>query len=441
MGFNDEQKQQIKDYFDSGAYGIIARTTGWVKDSQGNYLDEDGNLCVESKKPAAYYKDWHMVTEPEWRWDLFEYRAYMVLSVIPDETEVNPLFVFGYGYRIYYNEWSENGQMYKKGEGRMYNYTFDFDNNSSIFNGDVQISGDFRASGILSTIGTDTSDNTTLTIIGKTHPQGSRLGPKIRFENEDGTNFLDLVYTDSPSPSLTMSSSKDDEVLIVERESVTKETVANAEVENLNAANADIENLMVTDLTLRNVADVLYPVGSYYWSTSGISPATLFGGEWVSITDAFLYAATTSDPNAVTAVAGEATHVLTVDEIPTHTHTITDPGHTHVVHDPGHGHMLNDPGHTHGIRTIGDDYNGSNNWDQRGTGNFVGDGHSDRTEENWRRGIYAVSNTTGISLSPSSANVTIDGSYSKISIDTTGGSVAHNNMPPYIRAFCWHRVK
>jgi microcystin-dependent protein len=437
MGFSDSQKQQIKDYFDKGEYGIIARTAGLVTDDRGNNLDEDGQLCSETGKRPVHHKDWHMVTEPEWRWEKFEYRAYSALTVMPDETIDNPLFVYGYGYRIYYNEWNLIDQPVDEDESNMYNYSFDSVNLSSIFDGNVQITGDFRATGTTNTVGTGAVNNTSLTIIGRTHQQGSRLGPKVRFENADGSNFIDLVYTDNPSPSLTVSSNSNNEVFIAEREKVTNETVDNATITNLNATNASVEKLTVTNLTLRNVADVLYPVGSYYWSTNGTNPASLFGGNWVQITNAFLYASNVADQNATTAIAGSATVALSVDEMPNHNHSLYDPGHTHAVYDPGHNHGVIDPGHSHPIRTIGDDYNGSG---QGGTGNFVGDGNSDMTNENWRRGLYATSSYTGISLAPSSSNISLSRVNSNLSLQSAGGNRPHNNMPPYIRAYCWHRV-
>ena len=70
----------------------------------------------------------------------------------------------------------------------------------------------------------------------------------------------------------------------------------------------------------KTVFDMVYPVGSVYVSASSTSPATLFGGTWVQIKDKFLLSA--GDTYKAGATGGEATHVLTVDEMPRHNHSI-----------------------------------------------------------------------------------------------------------------------
>lgn len=74
-------------------------------------------------------------------------------------------------------------------------------------------------------------------------------------------------------------------------------------------------------MTLTSLFDYVYPVGSIYMSMSSTSPETLFGGTWAQIEDTFLLAAGTT--YAAGATGGEATHTLTVDEMPSHTHNIT----------------------------------------------------------------------------------------------------------------------
>lgn len=70
----------------------------------------------------------------------------------------------------------------------------------------------------------------------------------------------------------------------------------------------------------KTVFDMVYPVGSVYVSVNSTSPATLFGGTWVQIKDKFLLSA--GDTYKAGATGGEATHVLTVDEMPRHNHSI-----------------------------------------------------------------------------------------------------------------------
>ena len=64
-----------------------------------------------------------------------------------------------------------------------------------------------------------------------------------------------------------------------------------------------------------------HPVGSVYMSADATSPATLFGGTWAAIgAGTFLVAAGAGYEAGVT--GGEATHVLTAAEMPTHYHQI-----------------------------------------------------------------------------------------------------------------------
>lgn len=67
------------------------------------------------------------------------------------------------------------------------------------------------------------------------------------------------------------------------------------------------------------IARSLWPVGAIYSSTVNVSPADLFGfGVWEPIRGVFLLAENDEHPAGST--GGEFEHVLTVDEMPTHTH-------------------------------------------------------------------------------------------------------------------------
>lgn len=123
----------------------------------------------------------------------------------------------------------------------------------------------------------------------------------------------------------------------------------------------------------------VYPVGAIYLSTVGADPGTLFGfGTWERVKDVFLLAA--GDTYAAGATGGEATHTLTKNEMPTHSHEIYS----------GYGDV---------VSNVSDAYR-YQQW-----------GSSDR---GWKTGNLGTSNI--------------------------GGGAAHNNMPPYLAVYTWRRT-
>lgn len=76
-----------------------------------------------------------------------------------------------------------------------------------------------------------------------------------------------------------------------------------------------------TPAKLESLLDHIYPVGSVYISYSHNDPATLFGGTWVRIENAFLWG--TDSSGTIGQTGGEKTHTLTVAELPSHSHTIS----------------------------------------------------------------------------------------------------------------------
>ena len=123
--------------------------------------------------------------------------------------------------------------------------------------------------------------------------------------------------------------------------------------------------------------DLIYPIGAIYLSVSATNPATLFGGKWEQIKDRFLLAA--GDTYAIGTTGGEATHKLTVAEMPSHKHQ---------------------------IKTNNDDWN-----------NSVGGGNYGTTHD----GANSWYNTNWYT-------------------ENSGGNAAHNNMRPYLTVYMWERV-
>ena len=110
-----------------------------------------------------------------------------------------------------------------------------------------------------------------------------------------------------------------------------------------------------------NFLNIVYPVGSIYWSSKNTNPGTLFGGTWTQIKDRFILAAGVSYSNGAT--GGAATVTLTVSNMPSHSHSFTPSGtvgsHSHSFTPSGtvssHSHSFTPSGtvssHTHSLNS------------------------------------------------------------------------------------------
>ena len=68
-----------------------------------------------------------------------------------------------------------------------------------------------------------------------------------------------------------------------------------------------------------SILNAFYPIGTIYQSTRSTDPSTFLGGTWTQMQDGrVLVAASTAHPAGST--GGEETHVLTVEEMPSHAH-------------------------------------------------------------------------------------------------------------------------
>lgn len=137
----------------------------------------------------------------------------------------------------------------------------------------------------------------------------------------------------------------------------------------------------------KRLLDLIYPVGSIYLSVNSASPDTLFGGTWARITDTFLLAA--GETYEAGSVGGEATHKLTVPEMPIHDHPISGNGNASGL------------GTTYNAITMQGSAYPNDPALVRG-GDYTGNG-------------YAY-------------------------INKRGGDKPHNNMPPYLAVYTWKRT-
>ena len=97
------------------------------------------------------------------------------------------------------------------------------------------------------------------------------------------------------------------------------------------AQNATDIATLFTGLNTKNTSDtnsvfyklmkLIYPVGSLYWSANSTDPSTLFGGTWTQIKDKFVLACGDTY-STVGATGGASSVTLTVNNLPSHNHSI-----------------------------------------------------------------------------------------------------------------------
>ena len=76
--------------------------------------------------------------------------------------------------------------------------------------------------------------------------------------------------------------------------------------------------------TFDKLLDMVYPVGSIYMSVNSTDPSVLFGGTWAQIIGRFLWA-TVNNPMATGGSKTTNNTALTIDQIPSHNHTLSRP--------------------------------------------------------------------------------------------------------------------
>lgn len=146
--------------------------------------------------------------------------------------------------------------------------------------------------------------------------------------------------------------------------------------------NLTVNSLTISDsnnnsLSFEAIFNRIYPVGSIYISTNDINPSTLFTGTWEKIENRFLLASGSSYQLGST--GGEATHKLTINELPSHTHNAS-------------------------------------------AGQFI---------------------STSPNVTPGTLMSFDSGQYKRYSMNSTsstGGNKAHNNMPPYLVVSIYKRI-
>lgn len=179
------------------------------------------------------------------------------------------------------------------------------------------------------------------------------------------------------------------------------DTATRAAAADMATNDGNGNNIVNTYLKKATVIDVIYPVGSIYMSMSATNPATLFGvGTWARISQGRMLLGADDSTYKAGATGGEATHTLTANEMPAHSHGISTSG-------------------DHSHKFYGADDNNGNTSEGAGMGmDTGGNGYMSRNM------IYYTANA---------------GAHTH-TISNSGGGAAHNNMPPYLVCYMWQRT-
>ena len=158
-------------------------------------------------------------------------------------------------------------------------------------------------------------------------------------------------------------------------------------------------DLSVGDLTSLKAAlvDIFHPVGAYYSSSDPTSPEELFGGTWEEIHGRFLFAA--DDAHPVGSTGGEEKHTLTVGEMASHGN-----------------HLMQGRMYEELAENASNDSSYRSNTLYLPKTAFASTGDINRGWKDWNGGEMYPAGTL------------------------KGGGNPHNNMPPYLATYTWHRI-
>lgn len=224
--------------------------------------------------------------------------------------------------------------------------------------------------------------------------------------------------------------------------SITSEKIGDKEIKGANIANEQIESKhlakSINDLfaavkkdiedlkpKIDSVLSKAYPVGAIYCSTVETNPHDLFGfGTWEYIEQGRVLLSQ-GDKYSAGSVGGAETHVLTVQEMPSHKHggaTGDGGAHTHT----GVAKTSGEHTHTCEISGYGSDFKNRK---------YFAESESRRTELRTTEIINIKSggeHTHDIQINDSKNHTHI--------INSEGEGQAHNIMQPYLSVYMWKRV-
>ncbi len=180
----------------------------------------------------------------------------------------------------------------------------------------------------------------------------------------------------------------------------------------------------------------IYPVGAIYITTNSINPGELFGGTWEAYAEGrtIIGNGTIENRNFIAgATGGACAHLLTINELPSHTHT-QEP-HTHIGDNKSFSFWFNQFQHStknQPDKTFENNgcFNNNENLNVHlSQDNYVNDTDAIGNGSNWGHRKISVKWDD----KPEIQKTTVTN-------NNTGGGMPHDILQPYIVTYIWHRV-
>lgn len=240
---------------------------------------------------------------------------------------------------------------------------------------------------------------------------------------------------------------------MVETDAIVGETTVQGCLEDLDSRvtnNTNNIGTVPTGKTLQGQIDdvwkTIYPIGSIYMSVASTSPETLFGGTWAQLKDRFLLGA--GDTYTAGDTGGNATHTLTTNEMPSHSHGLNNHTHTYdKVNSPTGGPSTTNTGnvalttaqlasHKHSVNfgqgttaTTGDKYGYAQ------TGTTWSTSHDTNNTGSGNNHAHTLNSHTHTTSTTSTNSGQASGST-----ESNGSGTAFSIMPPYLAVYMWKRT-
>ena len=224
----------------------------------------------------------------------------------------------------------------------------------------------------------------------------------------------------------------------------------NSHLTNKAYVDNKIETQVASIVTGSEIIDLIYPIGSFYFSANNTNPSVLFGGTWEQIKKKFLFAADDEDENEdyhAGKKGGEEEVTLTdlQSGLPEHDHTFTPP-------------TVEGGSCTSAAMSANSSLSGYFQirlWGNGNQGTCIGNyGGVFSTKHVTLSANNSIAGTDkdrkGAQQVTFSANISHTHAVPNHTHTVTGGSVApkkkdtgikpHNNMPPYLAVYIWKRT-